>query len=266
MIPWYCYGWFKRRLPTATELPARATGSYQALAGSYQEHSIGGLGYQATPTTDAPGHKLDIRTYFEPDSHSPENTDPDDDDFSSGGSGDEDSDTEIEELADSLPTKTVPPKERHKPPPKKRSKKASSTAPIPSAKDQEGGKRIPKPVRAGILQAEMVYKACGLSHISLIPSWKPALDYWSRSNLATCADFMYPGSGGFSPAVRNLSSGALDYWIECNLASCIEFMYPGSAGLIATPVGPNRSSAALDYCRRHFGDKDEEFGRGLFMA
>ncbi|KAJ6623864.1 hypothetical protein B0H10DRAFT_1943642 [Mycena sp. CBHHK59/15] len=43
---------------------------------------------------------------------------------------------------------------------------------------------------------------------------------------------MYPGSGGFSPAVRNLSNRALDYWIECNLASCIEFMYPGSAGLI----------------------------------
>ncbi|KAJ7936677.1 hypothetical protein B0H13DRAFT_1853107 [Mycena leptocephala] len=83
-------------------------------------------------------------------------------------------------------------------------------------------------------------------------------------NLATCADFMYPGSGGFSPAVQNLSSGALDYWIECNLASCIEFMYPGSAGLIATPVEP--SSAALEYCRRHFSDKDEEFARGLFMA
>ncbi|KAJ7498360.1 hypothetical protein B0H11DRAFT_2381642 [Mycena galericulata] len=77
---------------------------------------------------------------------------------------------------------------------------------------------------------------------------------------------MYPGSGGFSPAVRNLSNGALDYWIECNLASCIEFMNPGSAGLIATPVEPNPSSAALDYCRRHFGDKDEEFARGLFMA
>ncbi|KAJ6609662.1 hypothetical protein B0H10DRAFT_1954400 [Mycena sp. CBHHK59/15] len=60
---------------------------------------------------------------------------------------------------------------------------------------------------------------------------------------------MYPGSGGFSPAVRNLSSGALDYWIECNLASCIEFMYPGSAGLIATPVEP--SSATLEYCSEH---------------
>ncbi|KAJ6620913.1 hypothetical protein B0H10DRAFT_1945740 [Mycena sp. CBHHK59/15] len=62
---------------------------------------------------------------------------------------------------------------------------------------------------------------------------------------------MYPGSGGFSPAVQNLSNGALDYWIECNLASCIEFMYPGSAGLIATPVEPNPSSAALDYCSEH---------------
>ncbi|KAJ7791916.1 hypothetical protein B0H14DRAFT_3160653 [Mycena olivaceomarginata] len=62
---------------------------------------------------------------------------------------------------------------------------------------------------------------------------------------------MYPGSGGFSPAVRNLSSGALDYWIECNLASCIEFMYPGSAGLIETPVEPNPSSVALDYCSEH---------------
>ncbi|KAJ7899168.1 hypothetical protein B0H14DRAFT_3124191 [Mycena olivaceomarginata] len=61
---------------------------------------------------------------------------------------------------------------------------------------------------------------------------------------------MYPGSGGFSPAVRNLSSGALDYWIECNLASCIEFIYPGSAGLIATPVEPNPSSVALDYCNK----------------
>ncbi|KAJ7793940.1 hypothetical protein B0H13DRAFT_1935342 [Mycena leptocephala] len=120
--------------------------------------------------------------------------------------------------------------------------------------------------QAGIPQAKMVYKACGLSPISLIPSWKPALDYWSRCNLATCADFMYPGSGGFSPAVRNLSSGALDYWIECNLASCIEFMYPCSAGLIATPAEPNPSSAALDYCKRHFGDKDDEFARGLFMA
>ncbi|KAJ7904010.1 hypothetical protein B0H13DRAFT_1881945 [Mycena leptocephala] len=105
-----------------------------------------------------------------------------------------------------------------------------------------------------------------LSPISLIPSWKLALDYWSRCNLATCADFMYPGSGGFSPAVRNLSSGALDYWIERNLASCIEFMYPDSAGLIATLAEPNASSAALDYCKRHFGDKDEEFARGLFMA
>ncbi|KAJ7503925.1 hypothetical protein B0H11DRAFT_1905812 [Mycena galericulata] len=83
-------------------------------------------------------------------------------------------------------------------------------------------------------------------------------------NLATCANFMYPGSGGFSPAVQNLSSGALDYWIECNLASCIEFMYPGSARLITTPTEP--SSVALEYCRRHFGDKDEEFTRGLFMA
>ncbi|KAJ7931815.1 hypothetical protein B0H13DRAFT_1857471 [Mycena leptocephala] len=119
------------------------------------------------------------------------------------------------------------------------------------AGDEEGGKRIPKPIGAGIPQAEMVYKACGLSPISLIPSWKPALDYWSRCNLATCADFMYPGSGGFSPAVRNLSSGALDYWIECSLASCIEFMYPGSAGLIATPAEPNPSSAALDYCSEH---------------
>ncbi|KAJ6579858.1 hypothetical protein B0H10DRAFT_1962736 [Mycena sp. CBHHK59/15] len=108
--------------------------------------------------------------------------------------------------------------------------------------------------RAGIPQAKMVYKACGLSHISLIPSRKPALDYWSRCNLATCADFMYPGSGGFSPAVQNLSNGALDYWIECNLASCIEFMYPGSAGLIATPVEPNPSSAALDYCRNVKGN------------
>ncbi|KAJ7937772.1 hypothetical protein B0H13DRAFT_1852070 [Mycena leptocephala] len=117
--------------------------------------------------------------------------------------------------------------------------------------DQEGGKRIPKPVRAEIPQAEMVYKACGLSHISLTPSRKLALDYWNRSNLATCADFMYPGSGGFIPVVRNLSSRALDYWIECNLASCIEFMYPGSAGLIARPVEPNPSSAALDYGSEH---------------
>ena len=62
---------------------------------------------------------------------------------------------------------------------------------------------------------------------------------------------MYPASGEFSPAVRNLSSGALDYWIECNLASCIEFMYPGSAGLIATLVEPNPSSVALDYCSEH---------------
>ncbi|KAJ7898812.1 hypothetical protein B0H14DRAFT_3554196 [Mycena olivaceomarginata] len=62
---------------------------------------------------------------------------------------------------------------------------------------------------------------------------------------------MYPGSGGFSPAVRNLSSGALDYWIECSFASRIEFMYPGSAGLIATPAEPNPSSAALDYCSEH---------------
>jgi hypothetical protein len=97
----------------------------------------------------------------------------------------------------------------------------------------------------------MVYKARGLSHISLIPSWKLALDYWSRCNLATCADFMYPSSGGFSQVVRNLSSGALDYWNECNLASCIEFMYLGSAALIATPVEPNPSSAALDYCSEH---------------
>ncbi|KAJ7842431.1 hypothetical protein B0H13DRAFT_1909815 [Mycena leptocephala] len=65
---------------------------------------------------------------------------------------------------------------------------------------------------------------------------------------------MYLGSGGFSPAVRNLSSGALGYWIECNFASCIEFMYPGSAGLIATPVEPNPSSAALDYCRNFKGN------------
>jgi hypothetical protein len=50
------------------------------------------------------------------------------------------------------------------------------------------------------------------------------LDYWSGCNLATCTDFIYPGSGGFSPVMRNLSSGALDYWIECNLASCIEFL------------------------------------------
>ncbi|KAJ7858897.1 hypothetical protein B0H13DRAFT_1901668 [Mycena leptocephala] len=34
-----------------------------------------------------------------------------------------------------------------------------------TAVDQEGGKRIPKPVGTGILQAEMVYKACSLSHI-----------------------------------------------------------------------------------------------------
>ncbi|KAJ7809943.1 hypothetical protein B0H14DRAFT_2607664 [Mycena olivaceomarginata] len=129
----------------------------------------------------------------------------------------------------------------------------------------EGGKRILKPVEAGIPQVEMVYKACSLSHISLIPSRKLALDYWSRCNLATCPDFMYPGSGGFSQVVRNLSNGVLDYWNECNLASCIEFMYPGSAGLIPTP-GAKSSSEALDYCRRHFGNKDEEFAGGLFMV
>jgi hypothetical protein len=28
-------------------------------------------------------------------------------------------------------------------------------------------------------------------------------------------------------------------------------MYPGSAGLIVTPVEPNPSSAALDYCSEH---------------